>query len=61
MQIRWSRLGIPLCLFNRHSPVREEARWDGKTYHGICRHCGDTIIRKSRGVWKREKPSRAPA
>ena len=61
MGIRWSRLGFPMCLFNRHSPVREGAHWDGKTYHGTCRHCGEAIVRKSRGLWKKKCADRAPA
>jgi len=61
MQIRWSRLGVPLCLFNRHSPVREDAWWDGKTYRGTCCHCETAIVRKSRGVWKRDAAARARA
>lgn len=53
MEIRWSRMRIPLCLFDRHAPVREDAHWNGKNYTGTCRHCGRDIVRRSRGVWKK--------
>jgi len=52
MPIRWSRLRVPLCMFNRHSPVRELARWDGENYVGNCHYCGKSIVRRNRGVWK---------
>jgi len=55
MSIQWSRLGIPLCLLNLHSPVRDRAKWDGKHYTGTCRHCSEAIFRKERGVWKKRR------
>lgn len=60
MQIRWSRLGIPLCGLNLHSPAHGRAKWDGKHYVAQCRHCGENILRKERGVWRRERPNLAP-
>lgn len=53
MSIKWSHLGLPLCLFNRHSPVKGHAKWDGKYYVGKCRHCDAAIFRKDKGVWKK--------
>ena len=45
---------IPLCLFNRHRPVREGVVWDGLNYVSNCRFCGKAIRRKSRGKWLRD-------
>ncbi len=55
MSVQWSHLGIPLCLFNLHSPIRDQAKWDCKYYAGTCRHCGEQILRKERGVWRKAK------
>jgi len=55
MVVQWSHLPVRLCLFNRHAPVRAEAQWDGEQYTGTCRHCGEAILRKDRGVWKKQK------
>ena len=53
MVIRWSRLGIPLCVVNRHAPVRNTAKWNGRNYSGECRFCGQPIVRTGRSVWRR--------
>ncbi len=52
MPIRWSRLWIPMCWFNRHSPVRDDAKWEGKYYVGLCRFCGQPVVRRGSGIWK---------
>lgn len=52
MQIRWSRLWIPLCWFDRHAPSRDDAKWDGKYYVGACKFCTKPIVRRDRGTWK---------
>ena len=46
---------IPLCLFNRHRPVRPDVRHDGRAYVGNCTFCGKEIRRKSRGKWLRDR------
>lgn len=55
MSVRWSRSIIPLCWFNRHSPVRKEASWDGKSYLATCRFCSEPIHRRSRGDWRKDE------
>ena len=52
MQIRWSRVWIPLCWFDRHTPARDDAKWDGKYYVAPCRYCGKEVVRRGRGLWK---------
>ncbi|MBC2667070.1 hypothetical protein H7F51_16245 [Novosphingobium flavum] len=49
--ISWSRMLFPLCWFNRHAPVRERSKWNGRHYVSLCRHCGQPIHRRERGVW----------
>lgn len=46
---------IPLCLFNRHKPIRPDVRRDGRAYIGNCSFCGRDIRRKSRGKWLRDR------
>lgn len=46
---------IPLCLFNRHKPVRPEVRRDARGYIGSCSFCGQDIRRESRGKWLRDR------
>jgi hypothetical protein len=45
------------CLLNRHDPLRRNVKWDGMTYVGDCRHCGETIVRISRGKWRKLVPT----
>lgn len=45
---------IPLCVFNRHEPVRHDVTWDGLHYIGSCSFCGESIRRKSSGKWLRD-------
>lgn len=59
LMLLWSRVKVPFCLLNRHAPVRDHAKWDGKHYAGTCRHCGEAIVRRSRGVWVRGLPEAA--
>lgn len=54
MPVHWSRIGIPLCLFDLHSPVAAKAKWDGKYYIGSCRFCDKPIIRRTPGTWRAE-------
>jgi hypothetical protein len=44
-----------MCWFNRHSPVRRTAQWNGKTYVGVCRHCGASIRRRAHRDWVRDR------
>jgi hypothetical protein len=41
-----------LCLFNRHDPDRQKARWEGLHYVGKCRHCGRDIYRRKAKTWR---------
>ena len=41
-----------MCWFDRHAPVRDDAKWDGKYYVGPCRFCGKPVVRRGRGIWK---------
>lgn len=46
---------IPLCLFNRHKPVRPNVRRDARGYVGNCGFCGKNIRREARGKWVRDR------
>jgi hypothetical protein len=53
---------IPLCVVNRHQPVRQDVTWDGLHYVGNCSFCGRSIRRKSRRNWRRDwLPNHQPA
>lgn len=41
------------CLMNFHRPLRRDVEWDGRTYVGVCRHCGTPIERRSRRNWRK--------
>lgn len=45
---------LPLCRFNRHSPDRGKAEWDGLNFVSTCVRCGEPIRRKQHKVWERE-------
>ena len=48
------RMPISLCRFGRHTPVRDEAKWDGLHFIGTCKHCGIPIRRKAHKQWLKE-------
>lgn len=53
---------IPLCVLNRHQPIRRDVVWDGLNYVGTCSFCGEAIRRKSRRKWLRDwKPGYRPS
>ena len=39
------------CLFNRHVPDTDAARWNGLYYAGTCTRCGKPIRRVRKGWW----------
>jgi len=39
------------CWFNRHDPRRDEVKWDGRSYIGVCRACGKPIWRRKHKLW----------
>jgi hypothetical protein len=45
-------LARALCRFNRHTPDRENVRWDGHDFVGHCQHCGQAITRVAKGKWR---------
>ncbi len=45
---------LPLCLFNRHAPVRSRARWDGLSFVSTCRWCHAHIRRDPDGRWMKD-------
>jgi hypothetical protein len=47
-------LRIPLCIFNRHIPVRKRVKWDGLHFVGQCRMCGRPICKHENGSWRKE-------
>lgn len=49
-----SALAISMCLFNRHSPDRYQAKWDGYHFVSTCIHCRANIRRRSHNDWKRD-------
>lgn len=49
-----SGLSIPRCIFNRHSPDRYQAKWDGYNFVSTCVHCGTSIRRQAHNNWKRD-------
>lgn len=53
MPILFSRFPFPVCLLNRHRPTRNHSYWDGAHFASVCRDCGSTITRRSRGNWVR--------
>ena len=48
------KLGIPLCWFNRHTPNRNRVKWDGVSFVGTCRFCGDKVRRREKGSWVKD-------
>lgn len=42
------------CVVNRHKPIRNRVRV-GREYTGECKHCGASIHRVERGLWKRHR------
>jgi hypothetical protein len=52
VRIKWSRVGVPLCRLDRHTPIRHRVRWDGRYYAGECRYCGMQILRTDHGMWR---------
>lgn len=54
------RIELPLCLFNRHQPVRGEVHWDGWGYRSTCRFCGKLVERESKGLWRKAEPRQPP-
>jgi len=49
-----SALALPRCLFNRHTPDRHQAKWDGYNFVSTCKNCGAKIRRVSHNNWKRD-------
>lgn len=47
-------LRLPLCLFNRHAPVRTRVKWDGWTFVGRCRFCKRVVRKEHRGKWRKD-------
>lgn len=45
---------LPLCIFNRHTPVRNRTKWDGLHYISTCHFCGKPIRRLDKKRWKLE-------
>lgn len=45
---------FPLCWFNRHTPIRDRAKWDGTHFVSTCRFCGSGIRRRSAGRWLKD-------
>ncbi len=45
-------LGKILCAFNRHSPPRRRADWNGETFVSRCAHCHEPIKRVGKGKWR---------
>ena len=45
---------LPLCLFNRHVPRRNRARWDGLSFISTCRWCNARIRRDPDGRWMQD-------
>ncbi len=48
------RIYLPLCLFNRHAPTHNRAKWDGMHFISICRFCGKNIRRREKGFWQKD-------
>lgn len=40
-----------MCWFDRHAPLRDDAKWDGKYYVSPCKFCKKPIVRRERGIW----------
>jgi hypothetical protein len=47
-------LRVPLCLFNRHAPLRHRVKWDGLNFVGKCRFCKRPIRKQDHGAWRKE-------
>jgi hypothetical protein len=47
-------LRFPLCLFNRHAPLRARVKWDGLNFVGTCRFCKRDIRKQHHGGWQKE-------
>lgn len=41
-----------MCLLNRHTVNRNRVKWDGLNYLGSCSHCGKSVTRMRKHVWK---------
>lgn len=54
------RIELPLCLFNRHQPVRDEVHWDGWGYRSTCQFCGTLVERERKSVWRKAEPRAQP-
>ena len=48
------RIRLPLCLFNRHAPVRNRAKWDGLSFVSTCKWCDTRIRRNPDGRWMKD-------
>lgn len=40
------------CFLGHHQPNRNRVHWDGRVYHGRCKHCSATIEHISRRNWR---------
>jgi len=49
-----ARFYWPLCLFNRHTPDRRHAKWDGLHYVSNCKICGKQIRRRDSRRWEKD-------
>jgi hypothetical protein len=47
-------LRLPLCLFNRHDPVRTRVKWDGYNFVGRCRFCKRDVRKEHHGTWRKD-------
>ena len=47
-------LQLPLCFFNRHTPVRNRTKWDGLHFISTCQFCGKPIRRRDKKRWEQE-------
>lgn len=45
---------LPLCLFNRHTPLRKRVKWDGLNFVGTCRFCKHPIRKQHHGGWQKD-------
>jgi hypothetical protein len=49
-----ARFYWPLCIFNRHTPSRRLAKWDGFNYVSTCKICGKQVRRRDSGRWLKD-------
>lgn len=47
-----SMISPVLCLLGHHEPNHNRVRWDGREYHGKCKHCGTNLEHISRRNWR---------